>query len=253
MTRTNRDNSNRFINIFFFLIKFFCWFLGGCTASGSERSEDSGDHIDSEPTQRSPPSAAIQLDVFRQHPDDIEQRLVEAENAGPSPKRHFRLWSQVPIDRRGRIRAGRRRAGSGPRFLRWVRGLAPGAQPQQRESLHPAPLQRRRWPLSRFPSSRSQPAGQPGRRRQHHLHRRVPPAPSCVIFELFELLLLIFNLIFTFHLILLINRCCALFNTQRICRYRMKLGDENEWHHISSLCRNRVSKSIPTRSSIDIF
>jgi len=35
--------------------------------------------------------------------------------------------------------------------------------------------------------------------------------------------------------------CCALFNTQRICRYRMKLGDENEWHHISSLCRNRIT------------
>lgn len=35
--------------------------------------------------------------------------------------------------------------------------------------------------------------------------------------------------------------CCALFNTQRICRYRMKLGDEKEWHHISSLCRNRIT------------
>ena len=54
------------------------------------------------------------------------------------------------------------------------------------------------------------------------------------------------------------DRCCALFNTQRICRYRMKLGDENEWHHISSLCRNRVIPSNDptvreTNESFDFF
>jgi len=47
--------------------------------------------------------------------------------------------------------------------------------------------------------------------------------------------------------------CCALFNTQRICRYRMKLGDENEWYHISSLCRNRVTYRIHIHTYIFIY
>ena len=41
---------------------------------------------------------------------------------------------------------------------------------------------------------------------------------------------------------------CALLNTPRTCRYRIKLGDGSDavWHPISSLCRNRVSHSGPS-------
>lgn len=38
-----------------------------------------------------------------------------------------------------------------------------------------------------------------------------------------------------------VDRRCALLDTQRPCRYRIKLGDDDQWHTISSLCRNRVS------------
>jgi len=34
---------------------------------------------------------------------------------------------------------------------------------------------------------------------------------------------------------------CSLLNTQRVCRYRMKLGDEDQWYPISPLCRNRIT------------
>ncbi|EFX66735.1 hypothetical protein DAPPUDRAFT_302453 [Daphnia pulex] len=34
---------------------------------------------------------------------------------------------------------------------------------------------------------------------------------------------------------------CALLDTQRQCRYRIKLGDDDQWHTISSLCRNRIT------------
>lgn len=36
-------------------------------------------------------------------------------------------------------------------------------------------------------------------------------------------------------------RKCALLETSRQCHYRMRLGDqENQWHCISQICRNRV-------------
>ncbi|XP_035224586.1 guanine nucleotide exchange factor for Rab-3A-like [Stegodyphus dumicola] len=34
---------------------------------------------------------------------------------------------------------------------------------------------------------------------------------------------------------------CALLEAPRLCKYRMKLGDNPEWHYISHLCRNRIA------------
>ncbi|XP_047003604.1 guanine nucleotide exchange factor for Rab-3A-like [Schistocerca americana] len=33
---------------------------------------------------------------------------------------------------------------------------------------------------------------------------------------------------------------CALLETPRQCHYRMKLGDQEQWHYISQICRNRI-------------
>ncbi|XP_023237643.1 guanine nucleotide exchange factor for Rab-3A-like [Centruroides sculpturatus] len=34
---------------------------------------------------------------------------------------------------------------------------------------------------------------------------------------------------------------CSLLDAPRLCKYRMKLGDDSEWHYISQLCRNRIA------------
>ncbi|KAL1110133.1 hypothetical protein AAG570_008210 [Ranatra chinensis] len=34
---------------------------------------------------------------------------------------------------------------------------------------------------------------------------------------------------------------CALFETNRLCHYRLRVGDSNTWYSISHICRNRVS------------
>ncbi|XP_059481941.1 guanine nucleotide exchange factor for Rab-3A-like isoform X2 [Neocloeon triangulifer] len=34
---------------------------------------------------------------------------------------------------------------------------------------------------------------------------------------------------------------CALLEAQRICSYRLRLGEEEQWHTISQLCRNRIT------------
>lgn len=34
---------------------------------------------------------------------------------------------------------------------------------------------------------------------------------------------------------------CSLLDAPRLCKYRMKLGDESEWYYISQLCRNRIA------------
>jgi len=41
-----------------------------------------------------------------------------------------------------------------------------------------------------------------------------------------------------------LHRRCALLDAPRQCHYRMKLGDQESWHSISQICRNRVSNSI---------
>ena len=69
----------------------------------------------------------------------------------------------------------------------------------------------------------------------------------------YSFVFLFFFVFISLGLISLPYRCCALFNTQRICRYRMKLGDENEWYHISSLCRNRVTYRIHIHTYIFIY
>lgn len=39
----------------------------------------------------------------------------------------------------------------------------------------------------------------------------------------------------------LFNRRCSLLEAPKLCKYRMKLGDDPEWYYISQLCRNRVN------------
>ncbi|XP_046395481.1 guanine nucleotide exchange factor for Rab-3A-like [Ischnura elegans] len=39
---------------------------------------------------------------------------------------------------------------------------------------------------------------------------------------------------------ILFPRKCALLGVSRTCNYRMKLGDQEQWHCISQLCRNRI-------------
>lgn len=34
---------------------------------------------------------------------------------------------------------------------------------------------------------------------------------------------------------------CAMLDTPRLCKYRMKLGDSDQWYYISELCRNRIA------------
>lgn len=34
---------------------------------------------------------------------------------------------------------------------------------------------------------------------------------------------------------------CSLLDAPRLCKYRMKVGDNSEWHYISQLCRNRIA------------
>jgi hypothetical protein len=40
-----------------------------------------------------------------------------------------------------------------------------------------------------------------------------------------------------------VNRKCALLEAARQCHYRMRLGDQDQWHCISQICRNRVSRT----------
>lgn len=36
---------------------------------------------------------------------------------------------------------------------------------------------------------------------------------------------------------------CAMLDAPRLCKYRMKLGDSDQWHYISQLCRNRIAST----------
>ena len=49
-------------------------------------------------------------------------------------------------------------------------------------------------------------------------------------------------------------RKCALLEAPRQCHYRMRMGDqENQWHSISQICRNRVSLSSYYISNLDLL
>jgi hypothetical protein len=44
----------------------------------------------------------------------------------------------------------------------------------------------------------------------------------------------------TYFIYYYIFRKCALLEAQRICNYRLRLGEDEQWFYISQICRNRV-------------